>query len=654
MGWSGFPSGKGHGSHAAFVLLNPPRRLDRPAIPHPSKEHFFHPARPWRRLLALYSPERRLLGLSTVLWLVRSSPFWVLPILTANVIEIVSAPAVHPLRALWWNAACGTVFIGQHLVTHGWHYRTLSRAVRRIEARLRLAVCRQLHLLSLSYHKHTHGGALQSKVMQDVENIGLTLHELYSNGLYALCTVLITLAVVACRVPAFVPLLLLTTPAAAGLHHCLRGRLGETSHRFRRAGESLSVHLRGMLDMIPVTRAHAAEEDELARAEWYVRRVEEAGLRLDRQYGEANAAAWVVFAEFGLLGLVFTAWLSYRRILPLTSGDVVLLGGYFAVLTTVLAGFLNMLSVAARGLESLHSLDEVLACGDLEVRGGKIRLPEVRGAFLFQNVSFAYSGQETGRLALTDFSLRVDPGEKVGIVGASGAGKSTLLGLLLGFHVPTQGCLQLDGTDLRTVDLTSFRRQIAVVSQETLLFAGTVRENILHGIRDVTEARLLAAVQDANAAEFIARLPQGLDTSLGERGARLSGGERQRLAIARALIRSPRVLILDEATSALDVESEALVQEALNRLMLGRTTFIVAHRLSSLRQAEKIVVLKAGQLVELGALADLLSRPDGEFSRLQAHVFECVDRLRPTVPSCPLRFRQWPMDQREVAADVRP
>ncbi len=600
----------------------------------------------------MYSPERRLLGISTVFWLVRSSPFWVLPILTANVIEIVSAPAVHPIRSLWWNAAWGTVFIGQHLVTHSWHYHTLSRAVRRVEARLRLAVCRQLHLLSISYHKHAHGGALQAKVMQDVENIGLTLRELYSNGLYALCTVLITLAVVACRVPVFVPILLLATPAAAGLHHCLRERLGEAIHRYRRASETLSIHLRGMLDMIPVTRAHAVEEDELARAERHVRKVEEAGLLLDRQYGGGNAAAWVVFAEFGLLGLVLTAWLSYRRILPLTPGDVVLIGGYFAVLTNVLAGFLNMLSVAARGLESLQSLDEVLACSDLEVHGGKTRLLEVRGAFLFQNVFFTYPGQRTCRPALTDFSLRVDPGEKVGIVGASGAGKSTLLGLLLGFHVPTHGCFQLDGTDLRTVDLTSFRRQIAVVSQETLLFAGTVRENILHGIRDVSEAQLLAAMRDANAAEFIARLPQGLDTFLGERGAMLSGGERQRLAIARALIRSPRVLILDEATSALDVESEALVQEALNRLMLGRTTFIVAHRLSSLRRAEKIVVLKAGQLVELGSLTDLLSRPDGEFSRLQAHVFECVDRFRTTSPPHPLGSHQWPMDQQEIAADM--
>ena len=623
----------------------------------PAGNHALAPGRAWLRLLALYWPERSLLGVSTVLWFIRSSPFWALPLVTANVIETIAAPSTHPLSSLGWDAAWGTGFILQHLVTHGWHYRTLSQAVRRIEARLRLAVCRQLHLLPVSYHRHANSGALQSKVMHDVENVGLTLRELYSSGLYALCTVGITLAVVACRAPGFAPTLLLTAPVAAGLHYCLRERLDEASHHFRRETENLSARLRGMLDMLPVTRAHAVEDAELAQMERQVERVQTAGLRLDRQYGEGNAAAWVVFAEFGLLGLIFTAWLSYRRILPLTPGDVVLIGGYFAVLTTVLTGFLNMLSVVAKGLESLRSLDEVLACVDVESRAGgtssaKRQLLEVRGAFDFQNVSYAYPGQKAGRAALTDFTLRVTPGETLGIVGASGAGKSTLLGLLLGLHVPTRGRLLLDGTDLNTVDLGSFRCRVAVVSQETFLFAGTVRENILHGIHDATEARLRAAVEDANAAEFVARLPLGLDTPLGERGARLSGGERQRIAIARALIRAPRVLVLDEATSALDLESEALVQDALNRLMIGRTTFIVAHRWSSLRRAQRVVVLKAGRLVEVGSLPDLLDQPDGELARLQrqfcAHENQFHLTLRRRTEGCSPRSE----GQQEILPDA--
>ena len=201
-------------------------------------------------------------------------------------------------------------------------------------------------------------------------------------------------------------------------------------------------------------------------------------------------------------------------------------------------------------------------------------------------------------------------------MGASGSGKSTLINLLLGFYRPTAGRLLLDGVDLTAVNLYSYRQRLAVVGQETVLFEGTVRENILYGTPHLDEARLRAAIEAANAAEFIARLPRGLDTPLGVRGTCLSGGQRQRIAIARALIRSPRVLILDEATSALDAEGEAVVQDALDRLMAGRTTFIVAHRLSTLRRVDRIAVLEAGRLVEFGAPDDLLIRTDGLFARL--------------------------------------
>ena len=578
--------------------------------------HDFHSGNVWRTLGALYRPERWTLAVSTFFWFFKSSPTWVLPVITANVIDLISAPAKQGLSSLWWNAAWGTVVVLQHGATHVWHYDALSRAVRRTETRLRDAVCRHLQQLSISYHKHTHSGTLQLKVMRDVENIGLATRDLYHSGLYALCTVAISLAVTAQRAPWFVPVLLLTTPLAAGLYHLLQGRLGEVNQRFRVESERLSARLLGMLEMIPVTRAHSVEEEEMAQIERRLDTVEEAGLRLDRHYGAVHSAAWVVFTQFGLAGLIFTAWLSYRQVLPLTPGDVVLVSGYFGAMTTVLIGFLNMLPTISRGLDSVRSLEEVLRCDDLEENRGKRQVACVRGAFDFQNVRFAYPGQRAGEAALADFSLRIEPGETLGIVGASGAGKSTLIGLLLGFHRPVQGRILLDGVDMDTVDLHSFRRWLAVVSQETLLFEGTVRENILYGVRHVDEDQLRAAIEDANAADFIERLPQGIDTPLGEGGARLSGGQRQRIAIARALIRSPRVLVLDEATSALDAESEAVVQDALDRLMAGRTTFIVAHRLSTLRRAQRIVVLRAGRLVELGSPDELINHPAGEFSRL--------------------------------------
>jgi ATP-binding cassette subfamily B protein len=376
---------------------------------------------------------------------------------------------------------------------------------------------------------------------------------------------------------------------------------------FRKELEGMSAQVGGMISMIPVTRAHAVEPEEIAWAESRFGRVREAGQAFDRHATFFGAMTWVAFMLLNLGVLVAAAWFAFRGALALKPGDMVLLATYFQTVVQSVMQLNTMLPVITRGFDGLRSIGEVLECPDVEENRGKPAVITVRGAFRFEDVGFDYEVRGERRTALREVNLEVAPGETIGVVGPSGSGKSTLMSLVIGFHRPTSGRILLDGRDMNEIDLRSYRSHLAVVSQQTILFEGTLRENIVYGLRDVDEARIQMAVEAANAAEFIAALPRGLEAEIGERGARLSGGQRQRIAIARALLRDPRVLILDEATSALDTAGEAVVQEALERLMIGRTTFIVAHRLHTLRKATRIVELAHGRLIERGSPAEVLA-----------------------------------------------
>jgi ATP-binding cassette, subfamily B, bacterial len=266
------------------------------------------------------------------------------------------------------------------------------------------------------------------------------------------------------------------------------------------------------------------------------------------------------------------------------------------------------------GQESYGSIKELLDSTYVEEWDGNSRPLHLRGDIRFENVSMAYAPD---KVVIRDFSLHIRPGEHVAFVGPSGSGKSTLASLVLGLYKPTAGHIYIDGTRQQHMDMRWFRRQVAVVMQESLLLSGSVIENIRFARHDATEEEVRQAVQMANAEDFILNLPQGYNTPLGERGVNLSGGQRQRISIARAILRNPRVLILDEATSALDYESEHLIQEALERLAEGRTVITIAHRLSTIKNADRIIMLRDGQVVEEGGFEELIAR-DGLFTQLLA------------------------------------
>jgi subfamily B ATP-binding cassette protein MsbA len=342
-------------------------------------------------------------------------------------------------------------------------------------------------------------------------------------------------------------------------------------------------------------------------------------LRKAIKYNSLTAPAVEILASLGGGGVV---WYGVQRVL---SGEMTQ-GQLFSIVAAIMMMFTpvkrltrvsNMIQKSVGAAEGVFTLlDEPR---DVVDKPEAIEIPRARGEIVFDNVTFSYGDEAV----LTDFSLHANPGEVIALVGPSGAGKSTVAGLMARFYDPQQGSVKIDGFDIRDISLESLKKNLAFVDQETFLFSGSVLDNIRYSKQDADDKSVADAAEQAYATDFISKLPEGYDTSLGDRGVRLSGGQRQRLCVARALLKDAPVLILDEATSALDTESEAMVQKALGNLMKNRTTLVIAHRLSTIMHADRIVVMEQGRVVQVGNHQELLAQ-GGLYRKLYDMQFETV------------------------------
>jgi len=487
---------------------------------------------------------------------------------------------------------------------------------------LRVNLYEHLQRLSLSYFESNETGDIMSRVSNDVNRVeDMVVHgtdEVVSNILTVVGTIIILmymnwrLALTGLwPLPIFVVSLLIFARYIRPLYRKIRDDLGD-----------INAELQENIAGISVVKAFGREEHELERFR-----------RWSREYYQANVRAiwlWTTFFPFiGFLTSMSSVGILWYGAGPsiagnsmASAGEIITFLGYLMRFYGPVGGLIRIYDMFNRALAALARIFQIFdEVPEIEDAPDAVALEQVAGDVLLEGVSFKY---RTGEVVLKDITIHAEPGETVALVGRSGAGKTSVINLIPRFYDPLAGRVLIDGHDVREVTQQSLRQHIALVLQETFLFSGTVKENIAYGRLDATEEEIIAAAKAANAHQFIMELPEEYETQIGERGVKLSGGQKQRIAIARAILADPRILILDEATSLVDTEAEQEIQQALEGLMRGRTVFVIAHRLSTVRNADKIVVIEGGEIAEEADHKTLMEQ-NGLYAEMYQRQFSLED-----------------------------
>ena len=518
----------------------------------------------------------------------------------------------------WIAASIIAIFIVRGLFWYGQNY-LMSYVGQSVIIDIRAAVFKKLQRLSVSFYDKNKTGTIMSYVTNDVNALQSAMVEntieMITEGFILIGSV-VAMIYLDWRLTLFT---VCTFPVVLWFMEFFGKKIRKTGGRIQECTADITSVLQESVASARVIKSFVREDYEVDRFD-----VEnKANFSANMKNAQLMATLTPVVELVAAIGVTMIIWYGGNNVIngTITAGSLVAFLTYavnisnpIKRLTRVIGNIQKALAAAQRVFMIIDMPEEIAESRDAK------QLPEVSGKVEFQNVSFAYNDKGN---VITDLSFSVKPGEVIAIVGPSGAGKSTIANLLPRFYDVNKGDIKIDGHSVREVTLDSLREQVGIVPQETMLFNGSVYNNILYGRLDATKEEIEAAAKAANAHDFIMQLTDGYETKLGDRGVNLSGGQRQRIAIARAILKNPRILILDEATSALDTESERVVQEALDRLMVGRTSFVIAHRLSTVKNADKILVLEKGNLVESGTHDELLAL-DG----LYAHLYKIQYRKK--------------------------
>jgi ATP-binding cassette, subfamily B, bacterial len=550
-----------------------------------------------------------------VLLFLSSTVFMIFPYIVGIMLDVAQGKEVPIQLDLWQIALLLVVVLAFQGVVSYFRVMLFARVSEGSSADIRKAVYQKLISLPVVFFEKSRVGELVSRMTNDIEKIYNTFYFVLAEFIRQIIILIGGVAFLAWQTPKLAGVMLLTFPVIVVGAMIFGRRIRKLSkERQEILGDSNTI-LDETLQSIYAVKAFTNEVFEANR----YGSSNDSVIKLSMKYasGRALFATFIITVLFG--ALFFVIWTGMRMVQSgeISAGQLISFVTFTAVIGAAIAGLGNFYTELVGAVGATERVREILNTpSEVEERSQANRpATNIQGNIEFENVQFAYpTRNDVPVLKGVDLSIRA--GQKVALVGQSGAGKSTIMQLLLQFHRPEGGTIRLEGVDIQDFDLYSYRRHFAIVPQEVILFGGTIKENVLYGKPDASDAEITEALRKANALDFVSAFPEGWNTIVGERGIKLSGGQRQRIAIARAILRDPAILLLDEATSSLDAESEKLVQEALNRLMEGRTSIIIAHRLATIREVDCIYVLEGGHIVEQGTHETLSAIPDGAYSSL--------------------------------------